>query len=438
MAHFGVLCPPLPGHINPMSVLARELQSRGHRVTFLGFPDMRARLPRDLAFQAFGESDWPEGSLKPYLDRLSRLGGPLSIRRLIRDLAGFAKTICTALPAVIDDLGPDGLIIDQTDAAASLVATALDVPFVNIANALPLNLEPGVPPPVLPWGYDPSPRGIRRNLGGYRVARWVERPITKVIRRHARRLGRPGIRFAHDSWSTRGQITQCIRGLDFPRQQLPPNFHYVGPLRGPEQQMDVDLPDDGRPLIFCSLGTLQGSRAGIFRAVAEAVAGLDANLLIAHGGMLAERDVRRLAGQPLVHAFVPQRAVLARSALAITHCGFNTVLDSLGQGVPMVALPLTFEQPATAARLERAGAALTLHRWRTTGRIRSAVEQVLGDPAFAANARRLGAEIAASGGVRRAADLIEQALCGAARPAVATTARAAPDGVRGDNRSGSS
>lgn len=438
MAHFGLLCPPLPGHINPMAVLARELQGRGHRVTFLGFPDMCAGLPADLAFRPFGGGDWPEGSLAPYLDRLSRLSGPLSVRRLILDLAAFAETICATLPALLEALRPDALIIDQTDAAASLVASALEIPFVTVANALPLNLEPGVPPPVLPWPYDPTPKGLRRNRGGYRVARWVERPITRVIRRHAARLGRPDIRYADHSWSDRLQITQCIRGLDFPRRQLPANFHYVGPFRGPQPELDVGLPCDGKPLIFCSLGTLQGSRASLFRAIARAVAEIDAHLLIAHGGMLHERDIARLAGRPLVYGYVAQRAVLARSALAITHCGFNTVLDSLSHGVPMVALPITFEQPATAARLARVGAAEAIHRLRTPSRIRNVIERVLGDDCYRASAAGLAAEIAASGGVARAAELIEQSLGPCAPPAAATTARAAPDGARDDSRSGSS
>ena len=438
MAHFGILCPPLPGHINPMSVLAEALSERGHRLTFLGFPDMRDKLAEGFAFRAFGEADWPPGSLRPYLARLSRLGSPISLRRLIIDLAEFAETSCRDLPELLDDLSPDALIIDQTDAAASLVATTLGVPFVNIANALPLNLEPRVPPPVLPWAYDPTPAGIRRNLGGYRVARLIEGPVTNVLRRHAQRLGRPDIRFADEAWSRLAQITQCIRGLDFPREELPSSFHYVGPFRGPKPELDIELPDDGRPLIFCSLGTLQGSRSGIFGAVARAVADMDANLLIAHGGMLAEREVARLAGAPVVRGYVAQRAVLARSALAITHCGFNTVLDSLAQGVPMVALPITFEQPATAARLTRVGAAKAIHRFRTPRRIRSAIERVLWEPSYRSSAAALQAEISASGGVRRAADLIEQSLGFAALPATATTARAAPGDARGDSRSGNS
>jgi MGT family glycosyltransferase len=232
-------------------------------------------------------------------------------------------------------------------------------------------------------------------------------------------------------------MTQCVRGLDFPRSELPPNFHYVGPLRGPEEPLAIELPDD-RPLVFCSLGTLQGSRAGIFRAVAEAAAAREVTLLIAHGGMLAEREIARLPGRPLVHGFVPQRAVLARATAAITHCGFNTVLDALAASVPMVGLPITFEQPATGARLQRAGAAEVLQRGRSPRRIRRALERVFAEPAYGSNAGKLANEIAGAGGVRRAADLIEQSLGLAAPPAGATKARAAPDGARGGSRNGSS
>lgn len=407
MAHYGIICPPLPGHINPMSVLARELMARGHRVTFLGFPDMGPRLDPDLAFQAFGGRDVPPGALKAYLQLLAQLGGPISAWRFIRDLARFTDVICRELPGAVERLGPDALIIDQADSASSLVATGLRIPFVNVANALPLNLEPKLPPPVLPWPYDPSDKGVRRNRGGYRIARLVERPITKQIRRHATRFGRPDIDFADQAWSTRGQITQCVRGLDFPREQLPPNFHYVGPIRGPDAPLDFDLPDDGRPLVFCSLGTLQGSRARIFHAVAQAAAELDITLLIAHGGMLPEREIARLPGRPIARAYVPQRAVLARCALAVTHAGFNTVMDALSFGVPMVALPITFEQPATGARIEYRGVGITLQRRRTPTRIRDAMREVLNNESYREAARRLQAEIATAGGVARAADLVE-------------------------------
>lgn len=417
-----------------MGVLARELIERGHRVTFLGFPDMRSKLSRESDFVAFGVNDQPEGSLAPFLDRLSRLGGLFSIRRLISDLAGFADTICNTLPSALHELSPDALIIDQSESSAGLVAKALQIPFATVANALPLNAEPGVPPPFLPWAYDPSPQGIRRNLGGYRVAGLIERPVRQTFERHAERFGLGGARYPESSWSDTCQLTQCIRGLDFPRAQLPSNFHYVGPFREPEESASLDLPLSGRPLAFCSFGTLQGSRRRLFEAVARAALDLNLDLLIAHGGRLGENEARTLPGRPIVRSFVPQRAVLERSAIAITHAGFNTVLDALSSATPMVALPLAFEQPGTAARLQRCGVAEAIYRRPSTSKIRSALDRVLQDRTYEANAKALSAEIGSAGGVSRAAGLLEQAFGIGPPKAGATMERWAQDGAHDGTR----
>ena len=40
----GFLSLPLTGHLNPMTALARELQSRGHEVVFIGVPDIGSSL----------------------------------------------------------------------------------------------------------------------------------------------------------------------------------------------------------------------------------------------------------------------------------------------------------------------------------------------------------------------------------------------------------
>src|SRR6266853_6737775 len=44
-------------------------------------------------------------------------------------------------------------------------------------------------------------------------------------------------------------------------------------------------------------------------------------------------------------------SLLKRAALCITHAGLNTSLESLAQGVPMVAIPVTNDQPGVAARI---------------------------------------------------------------------------------------
>ena len=36
----GFVSMPIVGHLNPMTTLARRLQSRGHKVVFIGLPDV--------------------------------------------------------------------------------------------------------------------------------------------------------------------------------------------------------------------------------------------------------------------------------------------------------------------------------------------------------------------------------------------------------------
>ncbi|MFZ0710133.1 MAG: glycosyltransferase, partial [Terrimicrobiaceae bacterium] len=66
---------------------------------------------------------------------------------------------------------------------------------------------------------------------------------------------------------------------------------------------------------------------------------------------------RNFAGSPIVVPFAPQLELLRRAALTITHAGLNTALESLNQGVPMVAIPIPNDQPEVASRLEWLGGA---------------------------------------------------------------------------------
>ena len=59
MTHFGILCPPAIGHLNPMCALAKELQSRGHEVTLFQVPEMEKKIKTTgLEFQAIGAAPW--------------------------------------------------------------------------------------------------------------------------------------------------------------------------------------------------------------------------------------------------------------------------------------------------------------------------------------------------------------------------------------------
>jgi UDP:flavonoid glycosyltransferase YjiC (YdhE family) len=362
-----------------------------------------------IGFHAIGADTHPAGSLDAWIGRMARLNGPVGLRGLIAETAAQTDMIARQAPDALRALGVDAVVADQMEPGAGLAAEHLRLPFVTTATGLPINREPGVPPPYVAWDHDASERGVWKNTGGYRVSDWLMSGVGDVIEGNARRLRLPPRRRADQGFSPYAQIAQAVAGVDFPRRELPGSFHYLGPWRDADGEWTLPEPD-GRPLVFCSLGSLQGSRGEIFRNVASACHELGLRLVVAHGGRLAPRDAARLPGNPLVAAYLPQRAVLAQCALAITHAGFNTVLDALSFGVPLVAIPLAFEQPATAARLARAGVAEIVAKGAGPKALKRAVTRVLAEPGYREAAGRVQAEIAAAGGVTRAADLVEGCL----------------------------
>jgi len=81
MTHFGVICPPFPGHLHPMAALGRELQRRGHRITFVQIPDFEplVRLQK-LNFWPIGQSDYRPGELAKVFAQLGKLSGLEALR----------------------------------------------------------------------------------------------------------------------------------------------------------------------------------------------------------------------------------------------------------------------------------------------------------------------------------------------------------------------
>ena len=413
MAHFALIAPPFLSHVRTMEALAEALVARGHRTTLLHQADVAAlvRSPA-VAFKAVGLGTHPPGSLTGTLRRAARPGGPLGILRVVHDMARTTDMLCRELPRALAEIGADAVLADQMEAAGGLVAEGLGMPFVSVASALPINREPAVPLPFLPWPYDPSPSGVRRNRGGERVSSLLMQEHGRAIARNAKAFGLAPRKTLAECLSPLAQVSQTVPSFDFPRRALPAAFHHVGPLRPPllaEPPLDLPLRED-RPFVFASLGTLQGGRARIFRVIARACRSLDVQLLFAHCGGLSEREAGAL-GATWVTDFAPQRAALARASVAVTHGGLNTVLDALSLGVPLLAIPIAFDQPGVAARIVHAGAGERLAPMTLTrAKIEDALERLLSEPRYRGAAQAIGREIAEAGGAERAAGIILQAL----------------------------
>lgn len=415
MTHFGVICPEEPGHLNPMLSLAGELRRRGHRVTFYQrlYAERRV-LAAGFGFRAFDADDTTAESLAADFRRLGELAGWGAIQFTLAFVRRRAGACVRDVPALVRADGVDALLVDETCVEGQAVAEALGLPFVTVCNALVMRPEPGVPPVCTPWVYRRASWARVRNAAAHRLLWRFARPVLDVVNDFRARHRLPAYTSPAQLGSPLSQISQQPPEFEFPRRELPPHFHFVGPSPDPATRGRIDFPWeklDGRPLVYASMGTLLNRRPEVFERIARACAKLPVQLVLSLGGGGAPADWAALPGGPVVVEFAPQLELLTRAAACVTHAGLNTALECLAHGVPMVALPVANDQPGVAARIAWTGCGIALNPSRlTAGRLRAALRRVLTDPSYRAAAAGLQAAVGRCGGVRRGADVIENAV----------------------------
>jgi len=415
MTHFGIICPAAAGHLNPMTTLGYELKQRGHRVTVLSIADAQPKaLAAGLEFQAIALADFPPGATRQLFIKLGTLSGFKALQYTIKWIANSAVKCLEDAPAIVKAQGIEALLVDQAAPEGGTVAEYLQIPFISIANALMLNREDSVPPFNTSGNYDVSWKGILRNRIGYGILNLAGQTITKTINVRRQQWNLPLHTNPNQRYSQLAQISQQPREFEFPRRELPSCFHFTGSFNNPASRESIAFPYEqltGQPLIYASLGTLQNQLLWIFEMIASACAGMDVQLVIALGGGTNPDALTELPGNPLVVGYAPQLELLQRASLTITHAGLNTTLESLSNGVPMVAIPITNDQPGVAARIAWTGTGEVIPLKKVTvEKLQTAIAQVLTDDAYRQNALKLQTAIQQAGGASKAADIIEQAV----------------------------
>ncbi len=415
MTHFGILCPATTGHLNPMITLGCELLRRGHQVTVFNFLDAQAKtLESGLEFYPLAEDEFPLGAIANILTEIGKLSGLAALKYTINSTAKTAEAMLKEAPTAIKNAGVDALLVDQVRQEGGTVADILDIPFISICSALVLNRNPNVPPFYTSSSYDPTWKGRLRNQLGYQLLNLTTKPIREITAQYRTKSNLPLYSHPNDAYSKLAQISQQPGEFEFPRTDLPAYFHYTGPYHNTTTRKPVSFPFEqltGQPLIYASMGTVQNRLLDTFQKIASACEDLDAQLVISLGGGATPESLPKLPGNPIVVGYAPQLELLQKATLTITHAGMNTTLESLTNGVPMVAIPVANDQPGVAARIAYTGVGEMIPLKQVTiPKLRTAVEKVLTQDCYKKRAVALQNAIAKSGGVIKAADIIEQVV----------------------------
>lgn len=176
---------------------------------------------------------------------------------------------------------------------------------------------------------------------------------------------------------------------------------------GPPPATDWTRKGD-RPLVYVTFGTMVSKRPGrdhIFRVALDAVADLDAEVLLTTGRDFDMSSLGSIPDNAVVHPFVPQAAVFAQATAMLCHGGSGTLLGGFAAGLPQVVAPLAADQPYNADLTASGGFGLHVDA-SSAGEMRTALGLVLSRPDFTAAARRLSDELRAMPDHSVAADRI--------------------------------
>lgn len=171
---------------------------------------------------------------------------------------------------------------------------------------------------------------------------------------------------------------------------------------------EVDFPgldriDPDRPLVYVSFGTIFYRRPDLLRTVITGAAATGAQVIAAVGDLAEELA---LPDDILTAPYLPQREVLERADVFVTHGGYNSVAESIRAATPMLVVPLAVDQPIQAFFVDRAGFGTALAPAAVTGQaVADAVTDLL-DPARDYRARLRAAQPECGDSAARAAELV--------------------------------
>ena len=397
--------------------LALRMRDRGHDVVLISLLDTQAAVREaGLHFLPVCTKAYPAGSLRSLFEPLARLSGDAAMEYTLKLLAALLHEQLTDLPSVLKENSIEGVVLDEASGALGLVPMRLKMPYVTVSNALPFDFTGQTPLCTSALPYDPSPEGLARN----RDFLLQMAPFFGVCRDIARNYAtKHGVTVDWNdpsgTLSKRLWLAQLPREFDFAATPWPEQFRYAGPFHDGERRAKVAFPWErltGKQIIYASLGTLQNGLEEIFSTIAEGVgdrAGVQ--LVLAVGPFLDLERILKLPQDAIVVKQAPQLELIKQATLCITHAGLNTALECLAEGVPMVAIPITNDQPGVAARVTASGVGTTIPLNVLTAKVlRTHVDEALDRPAFRQSARRFMGIIAATDGLNRAVDLLEEAF----------------------------
>jgi UDP:flavonoid glycosyltransferase YjiC (YdhE family) len=385
------------GHVLPLAPVARALVRAGHEVRMAGPGDRGAVIQRaGVPFHPL--ADAPEEESWPIYESTLGLSHDEANIVVIGEIFGriYKRAALPGLLDAIDSWRPH-LIVRETYEFASVVAAERHgIPHVRVGTGLAAMED---------WGLELA-AAASEDLDAEAIRSSPYLTQTPLSLEDPEVPDQPDtLRFR----SGEGAARLALRDGEGAARSLPEWWP------SPE----------GDPLVYLSFGSVAGALPfypALYRAAIDALADLDARVLVTIGDAGDPAELGALPPGVSVERWVPQEQVMPRAAAVIGHGGYGSTLAALTAGVPMVVVPLFADQPYNARRVAGLGAGVALPAFPGIGAaieegpgamtpLGEAVRRVLDDPAYRLAAERVAAETAALPSAEAMVSVLEAVAC---------------------------
>jgi MGT family glycosyltransferase len=418
MARILLATTPVAGHVTPVAVLARRLVDRGNEVvwyTGAAFAD------QVTATGAHHEPirhrhDWSLVHVHDALPQLRDKTGIDQVRTAFKDLfIDAAPDTLADLQEIVGRFSADVVVANALVFADRWLHELGGPPHANIATTMYGLYSRDTAP------FGPALRPNASSIGRVRnrVMNAVHRklifgPVTRHLDDVREQVGLPrhGRPVLDTFLSPYLYLQDCAATFEYPRSDLPPQVHFIGPLlqappagfRPPNWWSELGT---GRPVVLVTQGTVRNDDDILFAPAIEALADDDA-LVVITTGSAATLD-RPLPDNVRVASFVPYSALMPHVSAYVTNGGYGGVQMALAHGVPIVVCGATEDKAEVGARVAWSGAGIRIPGNRpTAAQLREAIREVRADARYRARAEELAADIATYDPPELGARLIEQ------------------------------
>ncbi|CAM5648813.1 Macrolide-inactivating glycosyltransferase OS=Streptomyces alboniger OX=132473 GN=mgt PE=3 SV=1 [Streptomyces alboniger] len=383
------------GHVNPSLEIMRELVARGHRVTyavphaFAGKVAETGAEPRPYTTTLPSPDDDPDAWGTELIDH-------------IEPFLADAIQVLPELARAYEGDEPDLVLHDITSYPARVLARRWGVPEISLS------------PNLVAWeGYEEE---VAEPM--YAELRATERGQAYYERFTAWLAGN-GIDQHPDAFVGRPlrSLVLIPRALQPHADRVDESVHtFVGACQGDRAaQGDWERPAGAGKVLLVSLGSAFTKQAAFYRECVKAFGDLPGwHVVLQVGKHVDAAELGEVPGNVEVRSWVPQLAVLRKAEAFITHAGAGGSQEGLATATPMVAVPLATDQFGNADMLRALGVARHLPLAEADApALREAVLALVDDPEVARRLAEIQVSMAAEGGTKRAADLIEAELAAA-------------------------